>query len=158
MFWKRNESEVTKEFEEYYLAERKERAGLAWLMAFVTLCIGAVLLIGAFLGGRWLYGRLNHDDQKKGVAVISISQTEVKKSGDSEKDRAQEAEKQAALDALDATLSGKNKATNGSVAGASTNSTQALPNTGPGDLWSVFIGVAIISALVYRMTLASKPE
>lgn len=48
-------SELPQEVQEYYQAEKRERVGIAGLLAFGTLVLTVVLAIGLFFGGRWLY-------------------------------------------------------------------------------------------------------
>ena len=67
----RNKSDdsVPQEVQEYYQAERRERAGVAWLLAIVTLVVTLALAVALFFGGRWVYRALfdNNDDETSQV-------------------------------------------------------------------------------------------
>lgn len=59
-FWPFNrnrnqDSTLPEEVKDYYQAEKRERAGVAGLLAVGTLIVTVVLAIGLFFGGRWLY-------------------------------------------------------------------------------------------------------
>jgi hypothetical protein len=58
MAWYNRKSKVQSalpELEKYYDAERRERSGMAWLLAIVSIAGVALVLIGVFFGGRLLY-------------------------------------------------------------------------------------------------------
>lgn len=59
-FWpfnrnKNEDSTLPEEVQDYYQAEKRERAGVAGLLAVGTLLATVVLALGLFFGGRWLY-------------------------------------------------------------------------------------------------------
>ncbi len=54
---------VPTEVQEYYQAERRERMGLAWLVAFLTLMVTIAVVLGLFVGGRWVYRKVANDDK-----------------------------------------------------------------------------------------------
>ncbi len=56
----KNLDAVPAEVQEYYQAEKRERVGLAWILAFVTLAATVAVVLGLFFGGRALY-RHYHD-------------------------------------------------------------------------------------------------
>ncbi|PID32074.1 hypothetical protein CR970_02450 [Candidatus Saccharibacteria bacterium] len=62
------------EVQEYYQAERRERTGLAWLLALATLAVTIALAAALFFGGRWLYTTLRSDDTKKTARTAGTSQ------------------------------------------------------------------------------------
>jgi cytoskeletal protein RodZ len=59
---KKKESDLPKEVQDYYQAEKRERVGVAGLLAVATLLVTVVLAIGLFFGGRWLYRAIFDDD------------------------------------------------------------------------------------------------
>lgn len=64
-----NPANVPAEIQEYYQTERRERAGVAWLLAFGTLVATIALAAGIFFGGRWVYrAAFDKDDPKTEVA------------------------------------------------------------------------------------------
>lgn len=57
------------EVREYYQSERRERTGLAWLLAIGTLLATFLIAAGLFFGGRWAYRTVfNHNDDDKKTA------------------------------------------------------------------------------------------
>lgn len=71
--WNRNKDNdrpVLPELQQYYDAERRERSGLAWILALVSVAAVALVVIGAFFGGRAIY-RAVKDDDKQGNTVAT---------------------------------------------------------------------------------------
>lgn len=68
---KKDVNAVPQEVREYYEAERRERTGMAWLLAIGTLVVTLLLASGLFFGGRWVYRTVfdNKDDKKQPVAT-----------------------------------------------------------------------------------------
>lgn len=57
-FFKRNKQDtdvLPTEVREYYENERRERTGVAWLLALGTLVLTFVIAAALFFGGRWAY-------------------------------------------------------------------------------------------------------
>jgi hypothetical protein len=54
-FRRNKKDDVPAEIQEYYQAERRERAGIAWVVGLATLLITLAVVLGLFYGGRWLY-------------------------------------------------------------------------------------------------------
>jgi len=52
---------VPAEVKQYYQAERRERVGLAWLLAAGTLIVTVLVVLGLFFGGRWIYRQVTDD-------------------------------------------------------------------------------------------------
>lgn len=73
---KTDDSEVLPELEQYYEAERRERAGLSWLLALVSVACVALVIIGLFFSGKWLYGRLTKDSGDATTTVQTEDQNE----------------------------------------------------------------------------------
>lgn len=61
-FRKKKQDSVLPEVDKYYEGERRDRAGLAWLLALVSVIIVALIIIGIFLAGRWAYRQLTNND------------------------------------------------------------------------------------------------
>jgi len=69
-FWNRNRRDdrpVLPELQQYYDAERRERAGLAWVLALVSVAAVALLVVGAFFGGRWIYRKAKNSNDTNNV-------------------------------------------------------------------------------------------
>ena len=58
---KNNENKgVPAEIKQYYASEHRERVGLAWLIAFLSLILTVAIIAGLFFGGRWAYRKIAH--------------------------------------------------------------------------------------------------
>lgn len=73
---KQNQTEVPQEVQEYYQSERRERTGIAWLLALATLAVTVVLAIILFFGGRWLYRTFFGDNGQNGTGTTQQDQVE----------------------------------------------------------------------------------
>jgi hypothetical protein len=75
-FWNRsskNQSGISKELEEYYQTERRERVGVAWLLALGTLVTTLVLAAALFFGGKWVWQRFSDDSPSSDVTTTDDS-------------------------------------------------------------------------------------
>ncbi len=61
----KNLDNVPQEVQEYYQAEKRERTGIAWLLALGTLIATVLLAVALFFGGRWIYRTIFNNDQSK---------------------------------------------------------------------------------------------
>ena len=59
------------EAQEYYATERRERTGVAWLLALTTLVVTFLIAAALFFGGRWLYQTIIDNDEKKDAPSTS---------------------------------------------------------------------------------------
>ncbi len=85
LFKRKSDQSVLPEIERYYDAEKRERAGLAWLLALASIACVALLLIGLFYSGHWLYRKTIHTGGKVGVSTSGISNSTNKTIGGSKK-------------------------------------------------------------------------
>lgn len=68
--FKRNKTEsVLPELDKYYDGERRDRTGLAWLLALISVIFIALVIISLFLIGRWVYREIAKTDDTNTVAV-----------------------------------------------------------------------------------------
>lgn len=58
LFNRNNPVDVPTEIKEYYQSEHRERVGVAWLLAVVTLIVTVGIILGLFFGGRYVYRKL----------------------------------------------------------------------------------------------------
>lgn len=56
--------QVPVEVQEYYQAERRERTGMAWLLALATLGATIALAAALFYGGKWAYRSIANRNKK----------------------------------------------------------------------------------------------
>ncbi len=61
--FRRKKESVLPEVDKYYEAERRDRTGLAWLLALVSILVVAALIIGLFFAGRWAYNSITDNDE-----------------------------------------------------------------------------------------------
>jgi hypothetical protein len=161
--FRRNRNEnVLPEVKEYYEAERRDRSGVAWLLAGLTLVVAVLIVTGLFFGGRALYRAIRDNDEP--VAVEEGGEGEQAPSTDgsnSGEQSGQPAEGQpetppATSEPAPApsttpstgTSSTSTSEPSGSVAGTST-SESSLPGTGPGDTAAIVISVTIAGATAH---------
>lgn len=69
--WRRNKANdnVPAEVQEYYQSERRERVGVAWLLAVGTLLGTLAIVIGLFFGGRWAWRQITGNDSTQRPAT-----------------------------------------------------------------------------------------
>lgn len=173
-FWNRK-NQITPEFEEYYMAEKKERAGMAWLLAVITLMVSVVAVIAIFLGGRWTYRKIAHKDSKTTVATTETqpaAQAEDQTPATSAPTTTPPATTPPVTTTPTTTAPAKTTPTTPAVTPTpavttppkTTTPTPApakvttLPNSGPGDvaLWAV--SVALIAAAAHYTVLRRKVQ
>lgn len=68
LFNRTKKDSVLPEIDKYYEGERRDRAGLAWVLALVSVIAVTLVVIGLFLAGRWVYQALTNDSED--VAVV----------------------------------------------------------------------------------------
>lgn len=74
LFNRNKKDSVLPEIDKYYDGERRDRAGLAWLLALVSVIAVTLLVVGVFLGGRWAYRALTDNND---VAVVNNGDEEL---------------------------------------------------------------------------------
>lgn len=153
-FFRRKNTEpvVLPELEKYYDAERRERSGLAWLLAFVSIAAVALILIGMFFGGRWLYRTLTTDDKPK-TAVV---QNDPKTPGTTTPKSDSNVDTSPKPDTTPPPATTPPVTPPASSPAAPSSSTTTLSNTGPTSVVSYFILTTLIGTLLYRMKLRNS--
>jgi len=51
------------EVKEFYESGRKQKAGMAWLLALGTLVVTVLLAVALFFAGRWVFDKIAGDDE-----------------------------------------------------------------------------------------------
>lgn len=64
-----DQTKVPEEIQDYYQTERRERAGVAWLLAFGTLVVTIVVATGIFFAGRWAYRQVAGTDEPETTEI-----------------------------------------------------------------------------------------
>jgi len=118
-------------------------AGLAWLRALSMILVAIILVVLIVLFARWVYHKVNHQTVKApGISTTSTPSTSSTKANP---------ESGAASSGSSSSNSGQssssNTATNkpSSSSSTPTNQTGQLPNNGPGNVATVFVGASLIA-------------
>lgn len=153
---KQNIEGVPQEIQDYYQAERRERTGIAWLLALGTLLTTIALAILLFFGGRWVYrkvanrnGNTSQVTQQPTETTSPANEAEQQPSGDQ---GATGGGTSSTATNTPATTPAPTPATQGQQ---SRGTSSDLPNTGPGDILAVFVLTSLIGAVAHYR-LASK--
>ncbi len=147
-----NQSPIPSEVQDYYQAERRERVGVAWLLALATLVTTIVLAFGLFFGGRWTYRKVfNHN--KSSVATNkpkSGQNTSASTSGNPTASSPPNPQSEG-----DTTVPQPSSSTSSS--GQTTGSASSpLPNTGPGNTVAIFITTSSLAALAHNLFIRRR--
>lgn len=157
-----SEVQVPAEIQEYYQAERRERAGVAWLLALGTLVVTLLLAVGLFFGGRWVYRKTTHKNTSTAKTNTSQSSDQSTPDNTSSSSTSSSTDQSSSSNSS-ASSSASTPTSNSSSAPAASSSTatpsqtstgsssNSLPNTGPGDVLAIFAITAIAGALAHRL-------
>lgn len=166
LFNRRNK--VPEEIQEYYQAERRERAGIAWLLALGTLLITVVLAIAIFFAGRWVWQTVFSDDKQESAQTSqneergeanedgTTERAEDEQGGSqnntTEQDNSSESDDTARSDEPATLPSGQDATIDESANTEGLATTGAnLPSTGPGSTMAVFVAVSILGYGLHRL-------
>lgn len=162
---------VPQEVQDYYRSERRERTGVAWLLALGTLVVTVLLAVGLFFGGKWLFQKITGDkdsgtttSQTENTGTSSTTTTTPSDSGSST-NASSGGSSSGGGSGSGTTQQEQNQAGSGSAPAANTTppatssgsqastpaSTETLTNTGPGDTLAVFLVATAAGTLLYRM-------
>jgi len=61
----REQSVLPEEVQEYYQTEKRQRRGLAIILALVALLVTILVAAGLFFGGRWIYRKFDNKNDKQ---------------------------------------------------------------------------------------------
>ena len=64
-----NQTSIPAEIQEYYETGKRDRTGVAWLLAIGTLLLTIILAAGIFFAGRWTYRKIAGSDNKAPVVT-----------------------------------------------------------------------------------------
>ena len=77
---KKTDAQVPEEVQQYYQSERRERTGVAWLLALGTLLITLAIAFALFWAGRWVYRAITDGDDGQKSPQITQPVSEESKS------------------------------------------------------------------------------
>jgi hypothetical protein len=155
---KQQQTGVPQEIQDYYQTERRERVGLAWLIALATLVVTVLVALGLFYGGRWAYRSVFKNNDKPATVANNGNSQESSKNGSNQgtsSDSTSQPNPTTAPAPAPQGTNGSNASpapsgavpqTAGNTAGKGTN----LPNTGPGDILAIFVITAIAGTIAHR--------
>lgn len=154
---------VPQEIQDYYQSERREKAGIAWLLALGTLLTTIALAILLFFGGRWVYRKVanRNNGNTSQVTQQPTETTAPANEPDTQSGNGQEGANTGTSSTSTNTPSATNTPTAQNPGGQSQTrgATSDLPNTGPGDVLAVFaITTAIGTATHYAVTSRKTEE
>ncbi len=163
---KTEDSTLPEEVQNYYQAEKRERAGVAGLLAVGTLLVTVLIAVGLFFGGRWIYRTVvdNNDDKNTNTtAENNGEQQPVSPTTDNQDKKA---------DTPAPTTPSANPTPNPTpattpqpttpTAAAQTPTTTPktgsddLPNTGPGNITAILIGTVVLASALHYVTLGRR--
>lgn len=130
------------EVERYYDAERRERSGMAWILALVSVAGVALLLIGLFFGGRYLYRKVTND--KKPAITAQVQSTP------DEKENSSNQKGTSSTSTTTPSVTATPAVTPPTPPTSSQTQSGTLANTGPESLIPIFLVTTIAGTLVYQ--------
>jgi flagellar biosynthesis/type III secretory pathway M-ring protein FliF/YscJ len=157
------DQEVPEEIQDYYQTERRERAGVAWLLAFGTLVVTILLAGGIFFGGRWAYRKIAGDEGTETQEVAQNDQTEQERATESANDKKEsEQSNSGGQGGQDNSVQGDANDNNTSPSPTPTptptpstpttgDTSGDLPGTGPSSTITIFFAVTVLGYLIHRL-------
>lgn len=132
---KENTDVLPTEVREYYQSERRERTGLAWLLALGTLLVTFLIAAGLFFGGRWVYRTVFNDDKKPVAEQQKESKSAEEKSDSNKIQSTNSPSSNTGTSSTSTSTPSTSTTPSSSTPTTTTPSTQpaTIPNTGPGD-------------------------
>lgn len=161
------------EIQQYYKAERRERTGVAWLLAIGTLLITIAIIVGLFLGGRWLYRKATHKSTSSTTSQTNSGNSQQKNTNKPAQGSGSGSSSGGTLSSGTSNGSGTSSGnktapstpvpTPGAAGSVTTGGVvpptaarTSIPNTGPGDTIAIFFAVSATGYAVHRLVLSKK--
>lgn len=154
--FRRNKTDQTgmpPEVQDYYQAENRQRAGVAWILAFGTLLVTVLIVLGLFFGGRWAFRKIKNNDKPTPALVENETSNSDSSATAPATPNSSSTSSTSGSNATPTTNAPANPPTSGTAitpTPAQTPSTAALPNTGPGDTLAVFVAVSVLAYILHR--------
>lgn len=156
------EVQVPAEIQDYYQAERRERTGIAWLLALGTLVVTLLLAVGLFFGSRWVYRKATHKNPTQTASTSNTSQSTTDSSSSSS-DQTSSANSTSSTPATTPVTttpatgsSGSSTSTTATSSSSISKSSSGLPNTGPGNILAVFGIVSTLGAFAHYLVIGRR--
>ncbi len=175
----KNIDQVPAEVQEYYEAERRERAGIAWLLALGTLVITLVIAIGLFFGGRWVYrkvvkrpanrpttsnvaqapGRNDSQEENKSENNNDSSNSNTQPTANSQNPTAPSTPSAAAPPQTSSTSTSTPSTSTPNTQPAANSQTSAgssLPNSGPGEVAGIVASTVVAGTTAHYLVISRR--
>ena len=68
-----SDTNLPPELRKYYENGRRERTSVAWLLAFASLLVTVLVVLGVFFGGRWIYRKIANHGKSGQVSTTQTS-------------------------------------------------------------------------------------
>ena len=158
---KKDVSSVPAEIQEYYQTERRERTGIAWLLALGTLLITIGLAALLFFGGRWIYRTVvDNDDDNQETAQTEQGEEATETPEGTPSEQGTQSSGTSSTSTSTPNTSTPQQSTAGAntsqPSGSTTQTTTStpvtgdgLPDTGPGDVVAIFTATAITAGAAH---------
>jgi cytoskeletal protein RodZ len=149
---------VPQEIQEYYQTERRERVGLAWLIALATLVVTVLIALGLFYGGRWAYRSVFKKDNKPTTAVVENNDKQSATTNENAPNTGTSSTSTSQPSPAPSSNTATNPATTTTpqATGTTAGRNNGLPNTGPGDVIAIFVVTAIAGTITHRLVTARR--
>ena len=154
--FKRRKNQTVAELEDYY-ANKKTRAGMAWVMAVLSLLVTVAVISALFFGGRWIYRTVTKNDKNETTTTESTSNTSngLSYSGDNSSNSSGSvtpsdefpsvvSDQAASTSVPNSTRTNTPTPSNNSTATAPSKGKTDLPNTGAGEVLVIVPIIAMI--------------
>ena len=146
---------VSSDTDDYYRTERRERVGLAWLLAFGSLIATLLIALALFYGIRFIYHKVHHTNT--GNTTATTESTASNQGSATSNAQSSTGQTNASGSGTTSTPSTPGTSSSASTSGSSahtsssaTSSGQNIANTGPGDTFAIFLAVSMIGALAHN--------
>ena len=163
---KTTDTDVPAEVQEYYQSERRERVGVAWLLAFGTLVLTIALAIGIFFGGRWVWRKIDNNNKNTATTEQTGQEQNQPSGGETAPGAGSQpsttpSQDQGGTSTQPQSTPSQTPSANQPSASAPATTTvpstsSNLANTGPGDTVAIFLGVTILGVLGYQAVIRHK--
>lgn len=145
---KTDDSKLPKEVKEYYEAEKRDRVGVASLLAVGTLIATILLVIGLFFGGRWVWRHtVDRDKGSEGVATVQapddVASSSTNTRGNSDTN--------ASSTSTSTTTPSTSTTSSTTTAGKTNTSATNLPDTGAASVLPAVLAVALFGVLIAEL-------
>lgn len=141
---------VSSDVDDYYRSERRERVGLAWLLAFGSLIATLLIALVLFYGVRFVYHKVHHTNNG-GTTATTESTSGGQESASSSASNSGQTNAPGNNSTSTPSSSGtSSSAANTGASSSATSSGQNLANTGPGSTVAIFFTVSVLGMLAHN--------